>query len=41
MQKELVTLGKSLAVIVAGVLIANYVQTTWLSKSTIAPSTKA
>lgn len=38
MQKEIVSLGKSIAVIVVGVLIANYVQTKFLVKSpTIAP----
>ena len=41
MKNQVLPLLKSVAVVVAGVLVANYVQTTFLSKSTIAPATKA
>lgn len=39
MKNEIVPLLKSVAVVVVGVLIANYVQTTLLKKATTAPAT--
>jgi hypothetical protein len=41
MKNEIVPLLKSVAVVVVGVLVANYVQTTLLSKKLDAPQTKA
>ena len=41
MKNEIVPLLKSLAVVVVGVLLANYVQTTMLTKATTAPATTA
>lgn len=41
MKNEIVPLLKSVAVVVVGVLIANYVQTTMLSKTVTAPATQA
>ena len=39
MKNEIVPLLKSVAVVVVGVLVANYVQKTFLSKSTTMPAT--
>jgi hypothetical protein len=39
MKNEIVPLLKSLAVVVVGVLVANYVQTAFLSKATATPAT--
>ena len=39
MKNEIVPLLKSVAVVVVGVLIANFVQTKFLSKATTAPAT--
>jgi hypothetical protein len=38
MKNEIVPLLKSVAVVVVGVLVANYVQTTLLAKKTTAPT---
>lgn len=38
MKNEIVPLLKSVAVVVVGVLLANYVQTTLMSKSVTAPA---
>jgi hypothetical protein len=38
MKNEIVPLLKSVAVVIVGVLVANYVQTTLLAKKTIAPA---
>ena len=38
MKNEIVPLLKSVAVVVVGVLVANYVQTTLLAKKTTAPA---